>query len=157
MPDGDQTSHTPQIAALPMRWDAKGNLLVLMVTSRRTKRWVMPKGRQMDGEKPWRAAEIEALEEAGALGHVGTDPVGAYVYDKVLEDGTTLPCEVTVFPMLVAKLKRNWKERRERKRRWFTAKEAARRVDEPDLSDMLRRIATKPHKRPPIRRLLKAV
>ena len=50
-----------QIGALPMHWDKKGNLQVLMVTSRDTGRWVMPKGWLMDGKKPWAAAEIEAL------------------------------------------------------------------------------------------------
>lgn len=59
-----------QIAALPVHWDKNGKLRVLMVTSRDRGRWVMPKGWQMDGKKPWRAAEIEALEEALSLIHI---------------------------------------------------------------------------------------
>ena len=65
-----RTSHRKpldQIAALPIMRDKSGRLRVLMVTSRETKRWVMPKGWTMDGKKPWAAAEIEALEEAGAV------------------------------------------------------------------------------------------
>ena len=67
-----------QIAALPMRWKKDGTFQVLMVTSRETKRWVMPKGWTMDGKKPWTAAEIEALEEAGAAGYYGRQGVGPH-------------------------------------------------------------------------------
>ncbi|GGG71687.1 NUDIX hydrolase [Salipiger pallidus] len=133
--------HGDQIAALPMFWDRKGGLQVLMVTSRDTGRWVMPKGWEMDGKKPWAAAAIEALEEAGAKGRIGRVQIGSYVYGKVLEDGTVLPCNVRVYPMLVEKLKRNWKERNQRKRKWFSPAVAARRVHEPELADLLRTLA----------------
>ena len=146
-----------QIAALPMHWDRKGNLSVLMVTSRDTGRWVMPKGWRMDGKKPWVAAEIEALEEAGAEGHIGSDVIGIYHYDKILDDGSALPCEVTVYPMIVERLRKRWKERRERKRRWFTPRAAARRVEEPELSDLLEELSSKPKKVPAVKRLLKDV
>jgi 8-oxo-dGTP pyrophosphatase MutT (NUDIX family) len=62
-----------QIAALPIRQDAKGNISILMVTSRATKRWIIPKGWIMDNKKPWHAAEIEALEEAGAEGFIARE------------------------------------------------------------------------------------
>ncbi|MEM0934473.1 MAG: NUDIX hydrolase [Pseudomonadota bacterium] len=133
-----------QIAALPLRWDKRGRVSVLMVTSRDTGRWVMPKGWSMDGQKPWRAAEIEALEEAGAEGHVGSEQIGTYHYDKRLDDGTVLPCRVAVYPMMVGKLKRRWKERQERKRRWFAPEDAANRVDEPELAALLRKIGNTP-------------
>ena len=143
-----------QIAALPVHWDRKGRLRVLMVTSRDTGRWVMPKGWQMDGKKPWRAAEIEALEEAGAKGHVGTEMIGTYRYGKVMDDGSVVPCTVEVYPMFVDKLLRDWKERKERKRKWFTPKAAAQRVDEGELSELLLRLQKKPHKEPAIRKLI---
>ena len=76
-----------QIAALPVHWDRKGRLRVLMVTSRDTGRWVMPKGWLMDGKKPWRAAKIEALEEAGAVGFVSDKALGRYHYEKRLTGG----------------------------------------------------------------------
>lgn len=145
-----------QIAALPMKWDNKGNLRVLMVTSRDTGRWVMPKGWEMNQTKPWDAAEIEALEEAGALGYLGRDVIGVFHYDKILDDGTALPCRVRVYPMIVKRLKRNWKERHERKRRWFSPKAAARRVSEPDLAALLLTLSKKPEKQPIIRDLLRA-
>jgi len=145
-----------QIAALPIQYDSKGRVRILMVTSRDTGRWVMPKGWTMDGKKPWAAAEIEALEEAGAKGYISHEKIGTYTYDKVLDNGKTLRCRVRVYPMIVEKLKRNWKERAERKRHWFSVKSAARAVDEPELADLLRQLDCKPAKQPVIRALLKA-
>lgn len=127
-----------------------------MVTSRDSGRWIMPKGWEMDGKKPWRAAEIEALEEAGAVGSISREVIGTYRYNKVLKDGTKLPVVVRVYPMLVEKLKRNWKERDERKRRWFSAKAAAKRVSEPELAALLNSLRQKPKKQPVIRALLNA-
>ncbi|MCT4611126.1 MAG: NUDIX hydrolase [Pelagimonas sp.] len=146
-----------QIAALPLRWDAKDEVKVLMVTSRGTGRWVMPKGWEMDGKKPWTAAEIEALEEAGAVGYIGHEVIGTYRYPKILNDGTAKPCIVRVYPMFVEKLKRDWKERGQRTRRWFTPKAAAKRVDEQELSDLLMTLHKKPHKQPVLRELLDEV
>jgi 8-oxo-dGTP pyrophosphatase MutT (NUDIX family) len=117
-----------------------------MVTSRDTGRWIMPKGWTMEGKKLWRAAEIEALEEAGVTGHISHAPIGDYAYDKVLGDGTRLRCRVTLFPLVVDTVKRRWKERHERTRRWFSVKGAARAVNEPDLVDILSRLAVKPCK-----------
>lgn len=135
-----------QIAALPLYRDATGQLRVLMVTSRDTGRWVMPKGWLMDGKKPWDAAAIEALEEAGAVGFVVSDSIGAYHYPKRLPGGASIDCRVTVYPMIVDRLKRRWKERKERRRRWFSLKKAARLVDEPELAALLTAIAAKPQK-----------
>ena len=126
-----------QIAALPLRWSDKDRLQVLMVTSRDTGRWVMPKGWQMDGKQPWTAAEIEALQEAGAVGHVGRQPIGSFSYAKILSNGCIVPCTVRVYPMLVETLRRDWKERKQRKRRWFSMKGAARCVVEEDLAQLL--------------------
>ena len=142
-----------QIAALPLRWDAKDEVSVLMVTSRDTGRWVMPKGWEMDGKKPWAAAAIEALEEAGAKGFVSEDCIGTYRYPKVLEDGRIIPCHVRVYPMVVQKLLRDWKERKQRKRRWFSPKAAAKKVHEQELADLLLTLQKKPHKRPELRAL----
>ena len=144
-----------QIAALPLRRAKPGRLEVLMVTSRDTGRWVMPKGWEMDGHKPWAAAEIEALEEAGAVGHISKTSIGHYSYGKVLDDGTVLPCRVQVFPMVVEKLKRRWKERDERKRRWFTPKAAAKRVHEPELAELLLSLTDR-NVQPRVRALFKA-
>lgn len=144
-----------QIAALPLQWDRKKQVRVLMVTSRDTGRWVLPKGWLMEATTPWAAAEIEALEEAGAIGYIASETIGFYHYDKILDNGGSLRCRVEVYPMLIEKLKRNWKERRERRRRWFTPKGAAKRVNEEELSDMLRMLSYKPHKQPVVGTLLR--
>lgn len=140
------THAAKQIAALPVHWDKTGKLRVLMVTSRDTGRWIMPKGWLMDGKKPWQAAKIEALEEAGATGWISDQPIGTYGYKKRLDSGRKIPCEVTVYPMMVAKLKRRWKERKERKRHWFSLKKAARLVDEKDLAKLLKDLAKNPER-----------
>lgn len=135
-----------QIAALPVHWDSKGKLRVLMVTSRDRGRWVMPKGWTIDGKKPWQAAKIEAMEEAGAVGFVSDEAIGVYHYKKRLEKGRAVRCRVTVYPMIVDKLRRRWKERKERKRHWFSLGKAAKLVDEPELTDLLRDLAKNPEK-----------
>ncbi|AEI92292.1 NUDIX hydrolase [Roseobacter litoralis] len=137
----DQLVTAIQIAALPVRWDKTGKLRVLMVTSRDTGRWVMPKGWLMDGKKPWHAAEIEALEEAGAVGFISHNAIGTYHYDKRLSDTDLMPCEVTLYPMVVEKLNKRWKERLQRKRHWFSPGKAATLVDEKDLSRILKMLA----------------
>lgn len=133
-----------QIAALPVHWEKNGKLRVLMVTSRDRGRWVMPKGWTMDGKKPWQAAKIEALEEAGAIGFVSDQAVGTYDYSKHLGKGRAVRCRVTVYPMFVDKLKQRWKERKERKRHWFSLEKAAKLVDEPELTELLRDLAKNP-------------
>ena len=155
--DTDSGGRGRQIAALPLHWDKKGRLSVLMVTSRESGRWVMPKGWRMDGKKPWVAAEIEALEEAGAVGYIGSDVIGVYHYQKNLGGGETLQCRVKVYPMIVERLRKRWKERHQRKRHWFTPKAAARRVEEPELADLLLSLAKNPESVPAVRKLLKAV
>ncbi len=146
-----------QIAALPMRWTKSGKFQVLLVTSRDTGRWLMPKGWTMNGKKPWAAAEIEALEEAGAIGYISHDKIGEYTYRKKLSKGVSLTCRVDVYPMIVERLKSNWKERSERKRKWFSAKGAAKRITEPEMAELLKTLAkNNPAKQPVIREFLKA-
>jgi 8-oxo-dGTP pyrophosphatase MutT (NUDIX family) len=145
-----------QVAAIPMRWTRDGELRILMVTSRDTGRWVLPKGWFIDGKTPWRAAEIEALEEAGVTGYISRETLGEYTYDKRMPDGTTIPCSVRVYPMIVDKVKRNWKERRQRRRHWFSPEGAAEAVAEPGLTEILAALRDKPRRQPLIRQLLKA-
>ncbi|UWQ22940.1 NUDIX hydrolase [Jannaschia sp. W003] len=136
-----------QIAALPLRWKG-GEVEVLMITSRDTGRWVVPKGWPMRKTEPWAAAAIEALEEAGAKGRMAREVFGTYAYGKRLKGGDVVPCLVRVYPMIVEKLKRDWKERSERTRRWFPVAEAAGLVDEPELAELLMSLESKPTKTP---------
>lgn len=126
-----------QIAALPLRVSRRGKVRVMLVTSRETKRWVMPKGWPMDGKKPWRAAEIEAMEEAGLIGKMSRDAIGTYDYKKKMASGKNVRCRVRLYPMHVKRLKKHWPERGERRRKWFSPKRASKLVKEPELSNIL--------------------
>ena len=112
-----------QVAVLPYRKHGKG-IDVLLITSRETKRWVIPKGWPMDGMKDWDAAATEAFEEAGVEGEVGKKSIGTYHYVKRKKSGD-LDVEVTVYPFEVKTELRIWPEKAERKRRWFSAEAAA--------------------------------
>jgi len=142
-----------KIAALPMRWSADGTLYVLMVTARGSGRWVMPKGWRIDGGQPWKTAETEALDGAGVVGHVGTNPIGRYRHEESMPDGSVITLDVEVFPMVVERLRRDWKNRRIRKRRWFEVREAACHVEEIELANLLRSLAAKPVRRTALGRL----
>jgi 8-oxo-dGTP pyrophosphatase MutT (NUDIX family) len=125
-----------QVAALPFR-SRRGRIGVLLVTSRETKRWVIPKGWPMDGRTDYNAAKIEAFEEAGAEGRIGTTAIGEFEYSKRLKNGGCKTCRVAVYPLNVANLARKWPEQNERERRWFSAEDAAQMVNEEQLRDII--------------------
>ena len=130
-----------QFAALPYaRQD--GETVVMLVTSRETGRWVLPKGWAERRLKGPRVAAKEAFEEAGIIGDVQRKAVGSYNYLKQLPNNRHLECDVKVFPLRVRKLLSDWPERKQRDRRWFTLSQAAMVVDEPDLATLLLRLRT---------------
>lgn len=135
-----------QAAALPYRIDGK-SASIMLVTSRETRRWVIPKGWVSKGEKPNEAARREAFEEAGLVGKVAKSAIGTYSYEKRLADGTTIPCEVAVFPLKVDGRKKKWPERGLRDGRWFEPEEAIEAVDEPELRELISKWATARAKR----------
>lgn len=110
---------------------------VLLVTSRDTGRWVIPKGWPMAGRSLSEAAAQEAWEEAGVRGRIDTREFGRFGYDKGQDSGFAVPVEVRVFLLSVAKLHEDFPEARERKRRWFLPADAARMVIEPELKAIL--------------------
>jgi 8-oxo-dGTP pyrophosphatase MutT (NUDIX family) len=116
----------------------------MLVTSRRTGRWIIPKGWPMKRRAPHIAAAREALEEAGVVGQVGTSPIGSYSYEKRLKQGDVVVCEVHVFPLEVRSQQKSWPEKGEREVQWFSSAEAAETVQEPVLSDIIRSL----HKQP---------
>ncbi len=119
-------------------WRIRDNKVqVLLVTSRGTGRWIIPKGWPVDGATPAEAAATEAFEEAGATGEIGTRCQGIYSYTKSGGDDGDLPCVVAVFPLKVQKTRRKYPEARERRRKWFSRKKAAARVDEPELAEII--------------------
>jgi len=114
---------------------------VLLVTSRGTGRWIIPKGWPMDGRSAGGAALREAWEEAGVQGEVEERPLGRYSYDKKLTRGLSAPVEVQVHLVRVAGLDKNFPERKQRQRRWYSPAEAAELVDEPGLARLIRRLS----------------
>src|SRR5688572_19108780 len=88
-----------QHGALPYRVGRDGVVEILLVTSRGTRRWIIPKGWPIKGLKPARSAAREAYEEAGVRGAIGSKAIGSFVYDKWIEEGVSVPCEVGVFPL----------------------------------------------------------
>jgi len=127
---------THQVAAIPVR-RVGGAVEVLLVTSRETRRWVVPKG------WPWRnvadhdAAAGEAWEEAGVRGGVVAERIGLYTYDK--RNGDKLrPLTVYAYLLEVGEEAETWPEQHERRRAWFSPAAAAELVDEPGLKALLR-------------------
>lgn len=125
-----------QIGALCWRVK-RGQLEVLLITSRETGRWVIPKGWPMADRPPHEAAATEAWEEAGVEGQIDAQPLGVFGYDKTYSAKPSVPCEVQVFPLRVAKLQPKFPEHEMRRRRWFTPKKAAKSVLEAGLSDLI--------------------
>ncbi len=140
MPGKRRERRGRQCAALPFSWD-EGELRVLLVTSRETRRWVLPKGWKEKRLAPHALAAKEALEEAGVLGEVERRPIGRYDYLKRGPRDRVTPCSVRVFPLRVVRLLDDWPERRQRQRRWFSPAEAAMAVEEGGLVTLLLRLA----------------
>ena len=119
-------------------WRLKnGRVQVLLVTSRRRQRWILPKGWPMDGATPVEAAEREAWEEAGVTGKALPVCLGIFSYIKDMGEGERLPCVVAVFPVKIKKQVSDWPEKSQRRRKWMTLKEASKSVAEKELSAIL--------------------
>ena len=108
-----------QYGALPYRFTKSGAPEILLVTTRQTKRWIIPKGWPIKGLKPAKSAAREAYEEAGVRGSVKTKAIGIFSYEKRSDDdGITIPCDVRVFPLLVKRKSQTWPESEQRVAQW---------------------------------------
>jgi len=126
-----------QFAALCYRI-RRGKPEILMITSRGSGRWIVPKGWPIDGLTPAASAAQEAWEEAGVIGAAYDRCLGLYSYNKVLEDGSGLPCVAMVYPIKVKSLAKDFPEKGQRVRQWMTPKKAASLVAEPELARILK-------------------
>lgn len=131
-----------QVAALPVRRDKSGALRIMLVTSRETRRYVIPKGWPWPGVKDHKAAAEEAREEAGILGKIGKKAVGSYTYDKRRSNGS-VPVKVTVYLLEVQEELEEWPEVGERQRKWLSPTRAAESVAEPELAELILEVAIK--------------
>lgn len=126
-----------QFGALPYRVDDKEGLQILLVTSRDTGRWVVPKGNPMLLRKGHETAAMEAFEEAGAEGEIGRTPIGTFRYRKRRRLLLAVNAEVRVFALRVERLRKEWPEAHQRRRQWFTREEAAAAVAERGLKRLI--------------------
>ena len=110
---------------------------ILLITSRDTGRWVIPKGWPMAGLSPEAAAAQEAWEEAGVEGVMNPVSLGRYGYHKALAGDVSVPCAVAVYGMRVQRLADKFPEMKERRREWFAPEIAAGLVNEPELARMI--------------------
>lgn len=126
-----------QWAALPWR-RRDGGVEVLLVTSRDTRRWIIPKGWPKKRMMPHKLALLEAYEEAGVRGKIDRDEIGYYTYVKRFADKKDALCRVGVFPLKVKVELDNWPEMEQRERRWMSREAAAELVREAELAALLR-------------------
>ncbi|PKU24185.1 NUDIX hydrolase [Telmatospirillum siberiense] len=132
-----------QYAALPFRVEG-GELLIMLVTSRETHRWIIPKGWPEKNLKPYQVAETEAYEEAGLRGGIVKTPIAAFEYQKILGPKQKVTCLVDVFPLKVREILDSWPEQTQRKRAWMRPEEAAAAVVEKGLKRLLLAFAKDP-------------
>ena len=135
-PEPDREPRT-QYAALPWRKRDDGVVEMRLITSRESKRWVIPKGGPMKDKTPEAAAAQEAYEEAGVIGKPSHKSLGIYHYDKRLRSGRLQHVRVMVYPLEVREERDIWPEMAERDRNWTTPGDAAGLVDEPELKTLL--------------------
>jgi len=126
-----------QYAALPYR-NGAGGLEILLITSRGTGRWIIPKGWPIAGLTSSQSAAREALEEAGVTGRVSSESIGVYRYDKRLADDTERDCNVEVFALEVVDELASWPEQHQRRREWIGVEEASARIAEIELRELMR-------------------
>ena len=136
---GKDVDAVVQYAALPYR--AGDELEVLLITSRGTGRWVLPKGWPMKGKTAHAAAAREALEEAGVRGRIAKHAIGLYHYGKRLRTGAVLTCTVEVYPLAVERQMSRWLEQGQRTLRWFGSRDAANLVEEAELAALIEAFA----------------
>ena len=124
-----------QCAALPFREEG-GETLVMLITSRDSGRWILPKGWSEKRLSEPELAAKEAYEEAGIVGHISPEPISSYRYTKRLPVDTK-ECSVNVYPLRVTELLSMWPEAHQRRREWFTLAQAALHIDDSELVTLL--------------------
>ena len=136
VPSDDKTNVRTQFAALCWKI-VDHKVRILIITSRGSGRWIIPKGWPLDGQTPAEAALCEAWEEAGVTGKAGRRPLGLYSYMKFISGQPDLPCVAMVYSVQVKSRAKVFPEAGQRKIKWVSRKRAARLVDEPELSRII--------------------
>lgn len=127
-----------QYGALPYRFTPHAALEILLVTTRQTRRWIIPKGWPIKGLRPAKSAAREAFEEAGVRGKISAKSLGLFTYEKSLDEaGVQATCEVRVFPLLVRRQSEVWPEFEQRTVQWVEPSKAVSLIREPDLKKLV--------------------
>jgi 8-oxo-dGTP pyrophosphatase MutT (NUDIX family) len=133
-----------QYGALPYRFTHDPELEILLLTTRQSKRWIIPKGWPIKGLRPAESAAREAFAEAGVRGRVRAESVGFFAYDKILdENGVRASCEVRVFPLLVKRQSETWPEIEQRVVQWVAPDKALALIEEPELKALVAAFVTR--------------
>ncbi len=125
-----------QYAALPYVIIGK-QIEVLLITRRRSGRWIIPKGWPEDELPPHKLAALEAFEEAGLEGRIEKNPIGRFTYVKQIDNDTKVTCLVDVFPLRVKMQYLDWPERNQRRQQWLKPAKASRLIGEKDLARLI--------------------
>lgn len=131
----------PQFGAIPYR-PVDGHVAFLLITSRRSGRWIFPKGTMSEGLSGWEQAAHEAKEEAGVVGTVVPDCVGSY-RDWKTRNLRRFPIEVFMYPLRVEQQLDEWREADQRYRHWAIFPEARRLLTNSGLVEMIAKIEQK--------------
>lgn len=126
-----------QVGALPWRRRGDGGVEVLLVTSRGTGRWIVPKGWPMRDRSPAQAAAQEAYEEAGVTGRIEQREAGRFLHLKARPGRAPLNCLISVYRLAVDEELDLWPEQGQRLRQWFGTAEAAAAVESGELAEMI--------------------
>jgi 8-oxo-dGTP pyrophosphatase MutT (NUDIX family) len=135
---GDDAPVERQFGAIPYAL-VRGQVAFLLITSRRSGRWIFPKGAVIEGLSPRALAAREALQEAGVVGTVEADCIGSY-RDWKTRNLMRHPIEVFLFPMRVEQQLDAWQEAGQRYRHWAILPEARRLLENPSLVEMIAKI-----------------
>ncbi len=124
-----------QSAIIPYRLE-EGKLEILLITSIRKKKWIIPKGFIEFNLSAFESAKKEAFEEAGVIGTNETIELGSFTITKY--GGRT---NIVVYSMEVEKFKDDYPEKNLRKRKWYTVEEAIETISIPEVVKMIETLA----------------
>lgn len=136
LPSGSKRDVRAQFAVIAYRI-VDGKTKVCLITSRRTGRWIVPKGWPMARTSAAKAVSIEAFEEAGLKGNVHPDSLGLFAYEKRIVKKVSYPIIAFVYAMEVTKVMNTWPEAHQRKRKWFSPKKAAKKLSDEGLAQIV--------------------
>jgi 8-oxo-dGTP pyrophosphatase MutT (NUDIX family) len=137
---GKKGKRIRQVAAIPFRLNPDGELQVLLITSNKTKRFIVPKGWPKKGKSGKKTAVIEAREEAGVVGTALKWPLGRYAYWKRLSN-RFIHVHVDVYLLSVTSTLSGWQESPKRQRAWLSPLDASQLIDEPQLATLIKGIS----------------